>query len=275
MNLINFHKHPKNKNFIKEITLDYNGQGLIYSYCVLLVGNGHNKYKMTVKYDNKEYKIYIEEQHIIEWQIMDQPIDIENSKPYDSLKFKALGKLDNGQYIKLESYDYTDFIHLNKNLEVIDIEIENDDIDIEIINNIKNTYEYSKLVSAKRIKNIENILNSNNIENYDLKMIKINYDTFVNEKSGIKQYFFIFDYLGQIIPFRIINIETVSSDEHILEAEIDCNNSIYNIKARLIYFSPEYYDLDEYNIKTVFEIKSDHILNNYNEQIDDFCYIAI
>jgi hypothetical protein len=123
INLINCSKYVK---LVKENKITYCTQGL-YSYWVMLYGNGHNKYIFSVKAaSGKEYKIIVEEKHIIKWKIaheLNELTELYDDKPYDSIEFEALGKVEEtNRYIKLYSNEYN-------SLEIIDILIENDKLE--------------------------------------------------------------------------------------------------------------------------------------------------
>ena len=101
MNLINFHKYQKNEKYVIENKIYYYSQGLYYSYWIMPIGNGFNTYIFTIEFNNKQYEIIVEEQHIINWTIGQQFEENRDAEPHDSIEFNACGKIkETGQFIK-------------------------------------------------------------------------------------------------------------------------------------------------------------------------------
>lgn len=91
VNLINFHKDPRNDLFVKEQQIDVYGHGLD-GYDIRLKGNGNNTYIIKViDSNNDKSEIRIHENHIIDWIIK---IKSEHKELRDSLRIEGFGLLE-------------------------------------------------------------------------------------------------------------------------------------------------------------------------------------
>lgn len=248
MNLINFHKYPKNEKYIKEVSIDYCGQGLYYSYWVMLFGNGHNKYIFIVEINFKQYKIIIKEEHIIKWCIKLQTCECQDCEPTDDLNFDALGQIEGtGQYIKLENNGPENFNYLNKTFKIIDITIENNYPEIEIVTNITNDYRYCDLLEIRQ-QNIQNILG--NMDFFNKKTI--NYYDLLDKNNWNKKLFMVMEN-NDLIPLEIINITKSETNDNIMKSQIyykgnKCETNIIIINNSEI---DDYYIFKLYLILTI------------------------
>jgi hypothetical protein len=269
INLINCNKYEKNALLIKENRIEYCTQGLYNSYWIMLYGNGHNKYIFTVKIIlGKEYKIIVEEKHIIKWKIAHQLNEYDN-KPYYSIDFEALGKIEEtDRYIKLYSNGYDSFRYMDDILEIIDITIENDKQEKSFID-IDNEYDYIELVQQPA-QNLISDIYKNEICTIDME--RINYVELFDKNNWNKTMYFMFVDCN-IVKFEIIEIKK-SEDYNIdiMTANVyhECNK-FYTENIKL------YYDLDDddiSNIKCNIQINYIEFDKKYDIVIDEFCYIA-
>ena len=266
---------------MKPINVNYCGQGLYHSYCVMIFGNGHNNYCFTVADDDVEYKIYFNEMHITTWTIAIQPFESPNRKPFEYIEFNGYGKLENKGYFWFSQGDCDDFNHIysDKKFKIIDItiEIENDN-NAPIITNITNENLFCNLLDEKN-KSIAFVEN-NWIGNYDVsKMCIVDYDTWITNYDVNKTYYFIIDcYPKMIIPFKVVNVQKSidGCDDDIVNVvnvvlEYGVN---YNVVVNLVYNrdsddsdDSDYSENSDYNIRISFKIENDIL------DVFDFCYI--
>lgn len=283
MNLINFHTYQKNKEYITENIIYFCGQGLCNSYWITPMGNGHNKYIFIVAVNEKEYKVTIEEKHIIEWVIGAQYDENDNVKPIETVKFKALGRLENnGQYQYIELYvdNCDDFTNLNNTLKIIDIAIKNDYPEIPMIN-ITNENQYCDEIMIPRQELYYDALkNRIDMEN----TIKVQYEDLFNENEWNKTFYFVIDGFDSIIPFEIIkmkkfNVNTceINDGNDILEALIHYRGSKFNITNIKLFHNPENEnseEQDEYDILLNMRIDYHEFDKRYTKELFEYCFIV-
>ncbi len=91
INLINFHKHESNSEYVTEIKV----QGNKGEYFVNICGNKYNTYLFIVKdiLSDKVFNIIIKEEFIEDWIISQCHSEYDDDK-YDELTFLAIGKID-------------------------------------------------------------------------------------------------------------------------------------------------------------------------------------
>lgn len=275
MNLINFHKDPKNEKYIRENNIRFCGQGLYTSYWIMPIGNGHNKYIFTVETNKKDirYKIIIEEKHIIHWTIGAQYREGEtDAEPDETLEFQALGIVEETkQYVELRSGDFT---HLNDNaLKVVDICIENDRHEVPFII-ITNENQYCNEVLIPRQKLYYETLENKKIDVKNKR--KIEYEELFDKNSWHQMmYFIINDICKTVIPFEIIKMEKFDPKNYgddTMKAYIyyKWNEIFTNIK---LFYNPE--NEDDYNISLDMIIEyEDSGKNCVDTFFYEHCYIV-
>lgn len=292
MNLINLLDNATNKKYVSEIKIYFRGQGLQYSYFVEIFGNGLNTYIFIVKNNEKKYKIYFEEKHIIHWKTKIQYMEKENIEPHSHIDFCGYGKIqsyDNnttnkyGWFYSGDCDDYDNIYYMDFKFEIIKIKIRNDDKKIKIIRYITDENEFSDLIKYKNecIKEMEITNDINNIENYDLPcMKKINYDDWILNYDVDIKYYFMLDNINKIvIPFQIINLTKKTEISYVLFALIYYKNIMYKIDIDITYYKNISEENDDmYDIEIIFEIKNnendDLIIQNENEEVYEYCYIS-
>ena len=269
MNLINF---PK--KYIRENQCSIIGQGLMSSWRVLLYGNGFNKYIFTVMYNDKEYKIYIDEKHIIEWKIREK-YEEEDSE-VDSVNFQAYGNFNNIGYYNILSWDFDDFDHLfikNHKLKIIDIIVENDRPDVPLIGNIYDDYKFIDNINA-RYRDISNI----GFPTYtDVQLIE--YSDFINAHDSSRMYY-LYSSRGDIYPFNVIKIDKLDEEECKCTAKIyydktdkikDESEFTNTVEIKMVYYEdPD----NEFNIGAEFKVMND-IFGDVYIDFDEDCCIKI
>lgn len=269
MNLINFHKYPKNKKYVQENLINYSGQGLYHSYWIMPIGNGHNKYTFQIEYNHHMYEILVEEKHILTWNIGNQ-FDEENpdAEPIDSIDFSALGRI-NGQYIRLRSNGCRDFVNLNGDLKIIDITIENDHQDVPFME-IKHENQHCDLIMCPRQKLIDEAL----AIKIDLgQKMKLSYQDLFDKKIWNQELYFIFDdyFTPKVIPFRISEAHRNDNSEDILNAIIVYEQVELHVLNILLFYAPELDD--EYNIEIQMNFNYTILNDTRHEEIMDYCYV--
>lgn len=291
MNLINFHDNTTNKKYTSEIKIYLRGQGLKYSYFVEIFGNGLNTYIFIVKNNNKKYKIYFDEKHIIHWTTKIQYMEKENIEPHSHIDFCGYGKIQLYEDINYYKYgwfysgdcdDYNNIYYMDFKFEIIKIKIKNDDKKIKIIKYITDENSFSDFIRYKNecIKETEIVNDINNIDNYNLAcMKKINYNEWISNYDVDNKYYFMLDNLDKmVIPFQIINLTKKTEISNILFAAINYKNITYKINIKMTYNKNISEENDIYDIEIIFEIKNndkdDIIIKNEDEEIYEFCYIS-
>lgn len=279
MNLINFYKHPKNEKYIQLNKVYYCSQGAYHSYSVMPFGNGYNKYIVTIENNQKQHKIVIKEKYIIDWIIAVNPFEDPNAKPWDSIEFKALGKLENGQYIELYVHDCDDFTFLNGSLRVIDVDIVNDRLDIPMvcINN-ENQYCDNIMVPKQHLyyEKLESMVDVSH-------KVQISYEELFDEKNlGEKLYFVIDDGNKTVIPFEITQFKKFN--ENTCEINDGCDTmkahiyykfmKIPLVNIKLSYCDYDYDDVDDYNIQLDMIIEYSIFDEKFVDVIFDYCYVV-
>lgn len=279
MNIINFYEYEKNSRYIKPQKIQYNGQGLYNSYFIEIFGNGFNKYIFNTEHNGKEYKIYFDEQHILQWTIkshLDEESNLAENLLDNFIIFDGYGILrneyfDQKNYFHFNSGGDDDFEHIYtgiKKFKIIDITIENNNSQIEIINNITNEYDFRNSLDEKQQKINQAIEDKKNY--YLSTRTKVNYTEWINNYDTNRTYYFIIDSDETIIPFKVINIEHNIKYEYddIMDAVIYYeDDNEYQVKITMSHFV----ELDdEFNIDISFEIKSDEKV----KEIFEYCYIV-
>ena len=254
MNLINFHKFPKNEKFINEAKIQVVGQGLYDSYWWEIVGKDTrlNKYVFTVLFKNKEYKIYFDEMHIINWSIKSKYE--EDKEIYDNIKFEGYGNFNNEGYYWFYSGDCDDYQNIfygDKKLKILDITVELDQRkSYDIIKNLSNEMQFCDLMDIK-YKEIDKIG-----KDYDLKNLnKIEFNEWIKNYEPDKKYYFNTT-LNQIIPFQVKKLEKTSDNEYEIYASIYFDGFEHNVNIELIYYNFDEDYEDYHNISINFEIKT-------------------
>jgi hypothetical protein len=271
MNLINFHKYEKNKQYIRENTLKLNAQGITDIDYIMVNGNGYNKYLFILENvkDNIHHKISIDEKHIEKWDITNY-FACEKNIVFEA-DFEAVGKIEEtNQYIYLYNRG-NDIIKINNTIfKLIDITIEN---------------EYPnkphKIYSGDEMNYIMTDLQETRNLIYDIlefpldKPLKINidYDMLNDEKNWNKMMYFISDN-KKIIPFEIIHFEKIDKIDGKIKGYIYHEfNKIYidNIEIR------DYLQIDEIGID--YDTLYPYIINIENKEYDiniyKDCYIIM
>lgn len=185
---------------VKEIFVNYVGQGLTRAGRNMIVGNGHNRYVMCVEYLNKTGTVIFEEKHILHWETTS--INEEDGE-YDSFKFQGYGML-NGEYYPFFSTNCDDFDHLILidstviEFKICEVKVENCTESTNSINfrSYKNCIEFNEWQTYYD-EEIRKLMREQNIR----KGIKrIDYNTFINNPGN---YFIMND--DVLIPFSKIS----------------------------------------------------------------------
>jgi hypothetical protein len=262
MNLINFHTYDKNKQYICEYKRDILGQGLINTYDILLFGNKHNKYTLDIEHDNKPYKLYIDEMHLLKWSIRSKNED--GTEEFDYLEINALGNFNNEGYFWVNQacrYEHTTIEVHNTIFKVTDITVTNDHVDIPFIKSISNCYSLIDL-NEEQYKEIHKITEFNKVDQELLKKLKhINFPDWNKEPNKI--YYLVSEYY-------FYPIQVISDNTNILTVDLCYNNNLYRTDITLEHI--EFEDSDKYNIK----LKHDIIVEPLGiiHKIDDYFFIA-
>jgi len=270
MNLINFHTHRKNEKFVRASKVYTCGQGLYHSYSIMLFGNGHNKYVITLEYRNEEYKIIVKEKYVVYWTIAGQYTEEPDIPPHSTIKFDAIGKwLHSGNYTRLSSSGCNNYDYLNDHFKIIDISIKNKYPLLKIMTHITNDNIYCDLID-ERYANIEKKLR-NNIDTTN--MMIVNYEDLFDDKNwNITYYMILSDYNN--FPCDIIRAK--KSDEHkydLLDAFVYCNGKKLLVNNIKMYYDSELKDEDGYNIHFMFRIECNEIDEIYSHDYSEYGYI--
>lgn len=271
MNLVNFHKHPKNKKYVQENMISFCGQGLVNSYWIMPIGNGYNKYFFQIEYQNKISTILVEERHVLEWQIgVQYDEEHADTEPRSSVSFSALGEMmETGQYFHLRSTDCCDFVTLNGELKIIDITVKNDH-EIEPFISVNNEYQYCDLILCPRQELIDETLKIG----LDLTgKRKLTCNDLVNRDLWNQKLYFVFDnyFEPRMIPFRIIEMK--ENNEITLNAYIIYYQIEIHVPDIILFYNPELED--EYNIQVEMQFKYAIINEKHHEEILDYCYLMV
>jgi hypothetical protein len=261
MNLINFHKYPKNKKFVQENIINYSGQGLCNSYWVMLMGNGYNKYILTAEINQTNHRIIVYEQYVVEWKIK---ANSEDNEEYDCFSFRGLGIIENtDMYIYLHSDGCDDYEHLN-GLKIIDVTVENNRPD-EPFDYISNENQYCDDLMLPRGELINSAMeNKINTENKSV----VDYTDLFDPTNWNQMMYIMMDLpSGMILPLEIVGLCQVNSADNNC-ATMDANvyyqwDKIYVRNIELFYNCEI---VDPYNINICMKIG--------NKEIDGFCYFV-
>jgi hypothetical protein len=172
------HLKPQYKKYIQEVQMDICGQGIYHSYEIMLFGNGHNKYTFTLEREEEkgasveatvQYIVTVEDRHLIQWVIKNMLNEENPGPPNDCIYFEAVGRIEKTrQYVRLESKNCMDFDHLNKNLKVIDITIQNEHPEVSFQwTKVTNEYAYCDY-RDKIYQNIDELLNRQSLQDIDI-----------------------------------------------------------------------------------------------------------
>jgi len=270
MNLINFHKDPKNEQFIRENQIGFCGQGLYHSYWVMPIGNGHNRYIFTIESHGKLYKIVIKEKYVLEWQIGAQfSEDYPDALPHDTISFKALGRVEStGQYIGLTSGGCRDFVHLNDTLKVMDIEIQNDRPDVPFLHVTNENQLWDDIMGKRQEEYYEKMENRVDI---DCKQ-KMEYGELFDESNwGVMLYLVIDHGVPFVIPFMIIRMDR-GIDNDMMDACLFYNWVAVDVIGIKLFLDSECEDIYDISIDMVIEYEE--LGERVVERVHDYCYVV-
>ena len=267
MNLINFHKFGKNDKYVKENNIYYNSQGIVNSYFVMLIGNGHNRYIFKTIYKNNIHMIVIDEKHNPIWEIGTYVGDNGEDNYRESLEFYGVGKIDGcNEYVTFRNGDYDDFTHLyaeEDSFEILDIAIDNDHLTEPMIC-VYDEINYCKVIQKPRYESIKKLVNFE--PNTDLQ--KIEYSELFDKSNWNKELYIIIQD-GITIPFKIRNIThadiTDSDTDDIMEAEMKYKFDVIYVKDARLYYEPTIDDGYEVSI---------YIKDFAGQEFNEYCYFA-
>ena len=160
-----------NCTYVCENNCYYVGQGLVYSYRVLILGTGENIYTFNfLDKEGNKHTFKTCDNFILKWASISFP-ENESSSEYNDFDFEAYGQVDGSEYEYLYNHDCEDNTLFNSGEWILqNIRFQLNDLTLKPTTGIRNCYIYIRQISTpnrKHIENNEKLLYSDDSDNSD------------------------------------------------------------------------------------------------------------